>query len=746
MRLNNTIRKNGKLYVRLLLGITLSIVLVLLISSSMYYIAYTGILQQKTYESDLGNLSQTGQAVAKTTESAQSVAFQIYRNSAIAKILYYRNPSAFDTQAAMIDLGNYLATMPYIQSIYVINPVEDRYYISAQSGQNGIVSGSEIQDASVIDILNNYQDYKPFTPIPRVIKSTGSNPEDMPVYTYLLYDAIGYNQKINSAVIVNISAEWINRELESATSGAGGRTLLVDDRGSVLSVKTLTEMQLSDEEQALIRGEIAKQSSGYTIAGFGGVKSLISHTPSAQYDWHYVRISPYGEIVKEMKSVRVKTIAIASSVLVAGLLLAWLLSRYLYAPINKIESRMEDLESERRNSSYTLRQNVLHKLIQIQEFDPQVQLDKLQRAGISFDFTLPYRLVYLRIDQFERLKRQNPKDLLTYKFAIMNIASEICSTHYRVDSIELEDDSLLMLLNAVNLPAAESEHLPAMLREVQAACLEYIHIGVSAAVTPVTDNPLLLHTMYKQAKEASLHRFFLGRGAVIETDSLPLEEATAYSFPVGKEKRLVDAIVAGKTDDAKALFAEIVSESAAYPIGVVHSAATHMTVALGNMLKEIERNGSLQLGLQGELAVPKIEGFETADEMTAAYYSFFDLVKSRLVEKRSGKQEDLIRKIIHIIETRFTDPNLSLNFVADELGMSSYHISRVFRQQTLTTIVDMINNVRMEKAKELLTASDSSVADIAERTGYTSSSYFHRMFKKMYGVTPSEFRNANARK
>ncbi|MDQ0114603.1 helix-turn-helix domain-containing protein [Paenibacillus harenae] len=744
MRLN-MIRRNGKLYVRLLLGITLSIVLVLLISSSVYYFSFTGILQDKAYESDLSNLRQTGQAVANTTESAQSVAFQIYRNSAIAKVLYYQNPNAFDAQAVMIDLNNYLATMPYIQSIYVYNPSEDRFYISAQEGQSGILKGNEVNDTGIMEILDHYQEYKPFAPIPRIIKADNPEMEDMGVYTYLCYDAISSNKQMNSAVVVNISASWINRELASKTNESTSRTLLVDDRDIVRSVSDLKPLQLSDQDLSLIRSELGEPNARYTIADFEGVKSLISRTSSDQYDWHYVRISPYDEIVKEMKSVRVTTLLIASSVLLAGLFLSWLLSRYLYVPINKIESRMADLESERRNSSYTIRQNILHKLVQIQEFDPQVQLDKLKRADISFDFTKPYQLAYLRIDQFEKLKKNNSKDLLTYKFAIMNIATEICSKHFRVDSIELEDDSILMLLNVVDHSLSETEPLHAMLGEVQAACLEYIHIGISIAVTPVTDNPHQLHTMYKQAKEASYHRFFQGRSAIIETESLPFTEVS-YSFPVGKEKRMIDALVAGKIDEAKSLFAEIIGETAPYPIRIVHSAATHITVSLGNMLKEIERNGSLQLGFNAELAVPRIEDFETLEEMTDAYYAFFDLLKSKLVEKRSGKQEDLIRKITHLIETRFTDPNLSLNYVADELNMSSYHISRVYRQQTLTTIVDMINHVRMENAKELLTTTECSVSDIAEKTGYASSSYFHRMFKKIYGVTPSEFRNAHAKK
>ncbi len=218
MRLNK-IRRNGKLYVRLLLGITFSIVLVLVASSSVYYLIFTRLLQNEAFESDLGNLRQTGKAVANTTESAQTVAFQIYRNSAITKMLYYSEPDAFDTQAAMLDLRSYLSSMPFIQSIYVYNPTSGLFYIAAQSGQEGIWSEAELKDHGILDILGNYQVYKPFTPIPRIIKSTSQDSKDTGVYSYLCYDSIGFDRKINSAVIVNISAAWINRELGTDKTG-----------------------------------------------------------------------------------------------------------------------------------------------------------------------------------------------------------------------------------------------------------------------------------------------------------------------------------------------------------------------------------------------------------------------------------------------------------------------------------------------------------------------------------------------
>ncbi|WP_168123895.1 helix-turn-helix domain-containing protein [Paenibacillus sp. HB172176] len=749
----NRFKRDGKLYIRILLGITLCIVVASITTSAIHYLTFSRILQEKVFEFDLSSLRQTSQAVAKTTQSAQTVSFQIYRNSNIAKLLYYKEPNAFDIQGAMMDLNNYLATMPYIQSIYVYNSAAGVYYIAAQNGQKGIIEESAIADKGIVDTLQQYQQYKPFTPIPRIVDSgstvlSGSSIDSESregIYTYLCYDAVGLTQKINSAVIVNISSSWINQEL-----GMSGQpvqkdiqTYLIDDREKIFTVNDLTPASLGAAENRFFQEAVRKEQSGYEITNFEGVKSLITYTAPDQYQWHYVRITPYSSITKEISSVRSKTIQIAGVVLLLGLLLSWLLSRFLYAPINRIENRMKDLESEKRNSSYTLRQNTLRKLIQIRDFDPKMQIAKLKSMNIFFDFTQPYRLVYVRIDRFEQLREEHPTDLLTYKFAIMNIASEICSKQYRVDSVDLEEDGILLFVNDLASGMLDEELLQANLQHVQAACSEYLQIGLTIAVSALSEDPHHLHISYKQVKEASNHRYFLGRGSLIMTDDLMLDPGSKYAFPLAKEKRMIDALMAGKSDETKALFQEIIHDTSHFGISIFHSTATHLTVTLSNMIAEIERNGLLQLGLGTELVVPAFEQYETKEDMLEDFFSFFDLLKSKIVEKRSNKQEDLIQRITHIIETRYNDPNLSLNYVAEELKMSTYHISRVYRQQTLTNIVDMINHVRMEKAKELLIQSEQPVTQIAESTGYTSSSYFHRIFKKITGVTPSEFRNAN---
>src|SRR5690606_28295626 len=360
----NKIRKHGSLYAKMLMGITLGIVIVLIASSSVYYVSFTRILQQKAFESDLSDLEHTGQAIAITTENAQTVSFQIYRNSTIAKILYYNDPHPFDIQGAMLDLYNYLNSMPFIESIYVYNASQERYYIVSQNGQRGVIEEEALADTAFIDILNDYRDYEPFAPIPRILDSSSTKNNETAVYTYLCYDAIGTDGKLNSAIAVNISADWINQGITLSNNDDTEQIYVIDQNGSIRNVQNLQEIGPDTAVSTTLLTLDPSHEANYSISSFNGVKSLLTYTARDQFGWYYVRVTPYRDIIGEVQQVGVTTIQIASIILIAGLLLSWLLSKYLYAPINKIKVRMEDLESEWRNSSYTIRQNALSKLLQ----------------------------------------------------------------------------------------------------------------------------------------------------------------------------------------------------------------------------------------------------------------------------------------------------------------------------------------------------------------------------------------------
>ena len=84
---------------------------------------------------------------------------------------------------------------------------------------------------------------------------------------------------------------------------------------------------------------------------------------------------------------------------------------------------------------------------------------------------------------------------------------------------------------------------------------------------------------------------------------------------------------------------------------------------------------------------------------------------------------------------------MSLEQIADHLHVSASHLSRTFKKAADISLTDYINQVRISKAKELLRGTDIYIYTISEMVGYHDATYFSSIFKKMVGVSPSEYRN-----
>ncbi|WP_339318946.1 AraC family transcriptional regulator [Paenibacillus sp. FSL R10-2734] len=739
---NNALRRKRLLYDKLLTTITLCISLTLLVSTFVYYTYYIGVEKTQTFRSDLRDLTQTGKKVVNMAEVAQTLSFQLYRTRTISHLLFYNKPSIYEVTAAMSDLHNYLNSMPYIESIYVYNPNNDTVYISAAQGQNGVYTTRELEDTEIIQVLNHYQDYKTFTPIPRTYSIGEPKSEAISVYTYLCYDAINWDRSINSAVIVNISAAWINKELANSNTTGSGSTYLLDDQGRFLSGNKLTLEKLSGDESSWIENQVKARSAGYFIAPFKGQKSLVSYTSPDSLGWQYVRITPYDVITEQTNQIRNTTLLISLIILLFGLVISRLLSKRLYLPIDSIVSRMNSLEADKRNSMFTIRQNSLRNLVLGIKSPRSSRSSDYEQLSVTFSLNEGYRLVLLRIDEYNTLRKERGSYLLPYKFAIMNIATEICGQTYQVESVDMNDDSVVMLLSSItSAEPLDTELIEVLLRQIHVACCDYLKIGLSLVYSPVSDNPELLNQIYSQAKEASKHRLFYGHGCLINAEKISELQYNLYSYPADSEKKLVDALTNARPDEARSHFFDIVRVMEQYPYHVLELTLSRVTLTIKRIVDNIEKLSNTSV--EGMLKIPSLESYETMDELVEAFYQLFDDIQEFQADKRSFKQSDLIRQINHKITQSYMDPSLSLNQIADELSLTPIYVSRLYKQQTMTAIVDVIMDLRMQEVCRLLTESDLSVSDIAEITGFTSSSYLHRMFKRNFSITPIEYRRSN---
>lgn len=105
----------------------------------------------------------------------------------------------------------------------------------------------------------------------------------------------------------------------------------------------------------------------------------------------------------------------------------------------------------------------------------------------------------------------------------------------------------------------------------------------------------------------------------------------------------------------------------------------------------------------------------------------------------SESTSDYMEKARKFIYERYAE-NISLKDVADELFIHEAYFSKLFNQEIGEGFNAFVNGIRIERAKEQLIFSNKQLKDISNDVGFSSSSYFNRVFKQKVGVSPMNFR------
>lgn len=113
----------------------------------------------------------------------------------------------------------------------------------------------------------------------------------------------------------------------------------------------------------------------------------------------------------------------------------------------------------------------------------------------------------------------------------------------------------------------------------------------------------------------------------------------------------------------------------------------------------------------------------------------------RLRDEKSRRESgDIVDSAIRYINKNYTDENISLNSVAQALGISPNYLSACFSQKMEISFVEYVTKMRMSRAKQLLQRTNLRTSEIAAEVGYRDSRYFSFVFRKTQGCTPRAFR------
>ncbi|MDO5020375.1 MAG: helix-turn-helix domain-containing protein [Lachnospiraceae bacterium] len=121
-----------------------------------------------------------------------------------------------------------------------------------------------------------------------------------------------------------------------------------------------------------------------------------------------------------------------------------------------------------------------------------------------------------------------------------------------------------------------------------------------------------------------------------------------------------------------------------------------------------------------------------------------DNLRISMFESRTRKgdpdmEEQPMLGIVRYMQEHLSE-EISLTVLAEEFHLSAQYISQLFKNEIGVNFLTYLTSIRMEQARKLLLSTSLSIAEISEKTGYSDYRVFTKVFKKIEGVTPSQYR------
>ncbi|MDQ0253275.1 two-component system response regulator YesN [Evansella vedderi] len=212
-----------------------------------------------------------------------------------------------------------------------------------------------------------------------------------------------------------------------------------------------------------------------------------------------------------------------------------------------------------------------------------------------------------------------------------------------------------------------------------------------------------------------------------------LKEKRKEFVPFEVEKELFEAVKGADLQKGLRLFDSYfqgISEASQHQVPTIQKNMVHFFLVLKRKMKE--------LGIEEEFPT-QFHLLSSATQVKEAAKVQLSNIIERISDWRVNDMKGQLTRAREYIDANYHKA-ISLEEVAEHVGLSSYYLSKLFKDRYERTFIDYLTDVRMTKAKEYLKDRNLPLKEIAIDIGYKDPNYFSRVFKKETGISPSEYR------
>lgn len=260
--------------------------------------------------------------------------------------------------------------------------------------------------------------------------------------------------------------------------------------------------------------------------------------------------------------------------------------------------------------------------------------------------------------------------------------------------------------------------------------------GVTMAVSAVHSDFREGQRAYLEAENAFELRFIRGNTQVIRFDALPETHVEGGNHSRQLVERLRAALHAGDPVRVSSVLKEITGS-----MQRMHISLFGFRCMYNDILNVVSREAQ-QSGVSEEAVYDlfKLSQCLSVDDLDMMLHQVCSRVLAERTKETQKEVPTEMAKAMDMIERRFSEPELSVRDIAQELGMSDSRLSVEFKKAFHMTPLERITAARMQRARRLLRTTNMPVKDIALECGYYDISGFNRRFKAYTGMTPQQYK------
>jgi YesN/AraC family two-component response regulator len=234
-----------------------------------------------------------------------------------------------------------------------------------------------------------------------------------------------------------------------------------------------------------------------------------------------------------------------------------------------------------------------------------------------------------------------------------------------------------------------------------------------------------------------------GTSSLISYEEILSEETKEYQYPVALEKQMMNSLKAGELEQLRELSAQFIAEIHPFKYDEIILSLVQLLVMTIRTAKGMSSFDREDADLEIHTCQQQLLRLDTLGQIETWYFSLC----GRIVEIRDrgslSKNTKTVEKMVDYIKDHYTDPNLSVDMLAQMIGLSASYVRKLFKEETGKSVAEHIAEHRFRKAQELLLNTEHPAKKIGEMVGFENTSYFYVLFKKHVGMTPDHYRREN---